>query len=106
MHIRRACGSEGQCLESCSCLNSASWKPVPASTWNGLCTDSCGEAASSAVALVDSGATHSFVSAALVSKYNLPMKLGGDMEVTLADGSQVEVSQTCCVPLVVCSGDR
>ena len=58
------------------------------------------------MALVDSGATHSFVPAALVSKHNLPMKLGGDMEVTLADGSQVEVSQTCCVPLVVCSGDR
>ena len=30
---------------------------------------------------------------------------GGDMEVTLADGSQVEVSLTCCVPLVVCSED-
>ena len=71
-----------------------------------MCTESCGEAASSAVALVDSGATHSFVSAALVSKHSLPVKPGGDMEVTLADGSQVEVSQMCCVPLVVCSGDR
>ena len=50
-------------------------------------------------------ATHSFVSAVLVSKFSLPVKPGGDMEVTLADGSQVEVSQTCCVPLVVCSGD-
>ena len=65
----------------------------------------CSDAALSAVALVDSGATHSFVSAALVSKFSLPVKPGGDMEVTLADGSQVEVSQTCCVPLVVCSGD-
>ena len=71
-----------------------------------MCTESCGDAASSAVALVDSGSMHSFVSAVLVSKFSLPVKLGGDMEVTLADGSQVEVSQTCCVPLVVCSGDH
>ena len=70
-----------------------------------MCTESCSDEALSAVALVDSGAMHS-VSAALVSKFSLPVKPGGDMEVTLADGSQVEVSQTCCVPLVVCSGDR
>ena len=70
-----------------------------------MCTEFCGDAASSAVALVDSGATHGFVSAALVSKFSLPVKPGGDMEVRLADGSQEE-SQTCCVPLVVCSGDR
>ena len=106
VRVHRACGAEGQCSESCSCLTSASWKPVPTATWNGMCTESCSDAASSAVALVDSGATHSFVSAALVSKFSLPVKPGGDMEVTLADGSQVEVSQTCCVPLVVCSGDR
>ena len=43
----------------------------------------------SAVALVDSGSLHSFVSAELVSKFSLPVKPGGDMEVTLADGSQV-----------------
>ena len=54
-------------------------------------TESCGDAASSAVALVDSGAMHSFVSAALVSKFSLLMKPGDDMEVTLADGSRVEV---------------
>ena len=71
-----------------------------------MCTDSCGDATSSAVALVDSGTTHNFVSAALVSKFSLPVKPGGDMHVTLADGSQVEVSQTCCVPLVVYSGDH
>ena len=70
MRVHRACGSEGQCAESCSCLTSASWKPVPASAWNGMCTESCGDAASSAVALVDSGVTHSFVSAALVSKFS------------------------------------
>ena len=75
------------------------------SAWNGMCTESCGDAASSAVALVDIGATHSFVSAVLVSKFSLLVKPGGDMEVTLADGSQVEVLQMCCVPLVVCSGD-
>ena len=106
MRVHRACRAEGQCSESCSCLSSASWKPVPAAAWNGMCTESCSDAALSAMALVDSGATHSFVSAALVSKFSLPVKPGGDMEVTLADGSQEEVSQTCCVPLVVCSGDR
>ena len=73
-------------------MASASWNPVPAAAWNGMCTESCSDAALSAVALVDSGATHSFVSAALVSKFSLPVKPGGDMEVTLADGSQVEVS--------------
>ena len=62
-------------------------------------------AAAAAVALVDSGASHSFVSAELVSRFSLPVKPGGDMEVTLADGSQVEASLRCCVPLVVCSGD-
>ena len=105
MRVHRACGAEGQCLESCSCLDSASWKPVPAFAWSKLCTESCGDAASSAVALVDSGASHSFVSAELVSKLSLPVKPGGDMKVTLADGSQVLASMTCCVPLVVCSGD-
>ena len=105
VQVHRACGAEGQCAESCSCLTSASWKPVPASAWNGMCTESCGNAAAAAVALIDSGASHSFVSAELVSRFSLPVKPGGDMEVTLADGSQVEVSLTCCVPLVVCSGD-
>ena len=105
MPVHRAGRADGQSLESCSCLDSASWKPVPTSAWNGICTESCGNAASSAVALVDSGAMHSFVCTALVSKFSLLVKPGGDMEVTLADRNQVEVSQTCCVPLVVCSGD-
>ena len=95
---------EGQCLESYSCLDSVR-KPVPPLAWNGMCTESCGDAASSAVALIDSGAMHSFVSAELVSSFSLLVKPGGNMEVTLADGSQVEALQTCCVPLVVCSGE-
>ena len=78
---------------------------MPASAWNGMCTESCGDAASAAVALVDSGALHSCVSAELVSRFSLPVKPGGDMELTIADGSQLEVSQMCCVPLVVCPGD-
>ena len=78
---------------------------MPASVWNGMCTESCGDAATAAVALIDSGASHSFVSAEPVSRFSLLVKPGGDMEVTLADGSQVEVSLTCCVPLFVCSGD-
>ena len=60
-----------------------------------MCTESCGDAASSAVALVDSGAMHSFVSAKLVCRFNLPVKPGGDMEVTLVDGSQVEALLMC-----------
>ena len=68
-------------------------------------TDYCGDAPSSAVALVDSGAMHSFVSTELLSRFSLLVKPGGDIEVALADGSQGEASQTCCVPLVVCSGD-
>ena len=39
------------------------------------------------VALIDSGATHCFVSAALVAKFELQVKQGGSMEVTLADKS-------------------
>ena len=68
-------------------------------------TESCGDAAYSTVVLVDSGAMHSFVSAELVSRFSLPVKPGGDMKVTLANGSQVEALLMCCVPLVVCSGD-
>ena len=79
MRVHRACGAEGQCLETCSCLDSASWKPVPASAWNEICTESCGNAASSAMALVDSGTTHSFVSAELVSRLSLLVNPGGDM---------------------------
>ena len=66
-----------------------------------MCTESCGDAASSALALVDSGAMHSFVSAELVGRFRLPLKPGGDMEVTLADGSHVKVSQMCCVKAYV-----
>ena len=39
------------------------------------------------VALVDSGATHCFVSATLVAKFELLVMPGGSMEVMLADGS-------------------
>ena len=55
------------------------------------------------VALVDSGAMHCFVSATLVAKFELPVKPGGSMDVTLADGSYVSTSHTCLVPLVVCA---
>ena len=39
------------------------------------------------VALVDSGATHGFVLATLVAKFELPVKPEGSKDVTLADGS-------------------
>ena len=45
------------------------------------------ERGTAAVALIDSGAMHCFVSALLVAKFELPVKPGGSMEVTLADGS-------------------
>ena len=78
---------------------------MPTSAWNGLCIESCGNVDLSAVALVNSGASHSFVSAELVSRFSLPVKPGFDMEVAFADGSQVGASNTCCIPLLVCSGD-
>ena len=56
-----------------------------------------------AVALVDSGALHCVVSEMLVAKFGLLVLPGDCMEVTLADGSQVEAFKTCLVPLVVCS---
>ena len=56
-----------------------------------------------AVALVDSGATHCFLSAELVAKFELPVKPGGSMDVTLADGSQISALHMCLVPLVVCA---
>ena len=61
---------------------------MPASAWNGLWTESCGDVESAAVALFDSSALHSFVSAELGSKFSLTVKPGDDMEVMLADGSQ------------------
>ena len=41
----------------------------------------------------------------MVGTFGLPVNPGGDIEVTLADGNQVEALQTQYVPLVVCSGD-
>ena len=58
---------------------------------------------SSIVALVDSGATHSFVAQELVQKYQLPVTMDGGMKVTLADGSLVTSSTLCQVPLVACT---
>ena len=56
-----------------------------------------------AVALVDSGATHSFVAASSVEKYGLQATLGTSMSVTLADGSVAIAKETCIVPLVFCT---
>ena len=50
------------------------------------------------VALVDSGATHSFVAQELVQKYQLPVTMDDGMKVTLADGSLVASSTLCQVP--------
>ena len=58
---------------------------------------------SGVVALVDSGATHSFVAQELVQKYQLPVTVDDGMKVTLADGSLVTSSTLCQVPLVACT---
>ena len=58
---------------------------------------------SSIVALVDSGATHSFVAQELVQKYQLPVTKDDGMKVTLADRSLVILSTLCQVPLVACT---
>ena len=84
-------------------MSAATWKPAHAFAWDGLCYAACGDAQTVVVALVDSSASHCFVSETLVTKFGLPVLLGDGMEVTLADRSQVEASQTCLVPLVVCS---
>ena len=55
------------------------------------------------VPLVDSGASHSFVVAKLVEKYQLTLILGTSMLVTLADGSQVTTSETCSIPIITCT---
>ena len=58
---------------------------------------------SSIVALVDSGATHSFVAQELVQKYQLPVTMDDGMKVTLADRSLVTLSTLCQVSLVACT---
>ena len=55
------------------------------------------------VALVDSSASHSFVTSKLVQKYHLTIDLDTSMVVTLADGSQVETWETCYVPIIICT---
>ena len=74
-----------------------------ATVWNEFCAGSCCDATRAALALVDSGAMHCFVSEALVTQLGLPVKPGVGMYVMSADRSQVLASQTCLVPLVVCS---
>ena len=68
-------------------MSKATWKPVLATAWNEFCAGSCCDATTAAVALVDSGATHCFVSGALVAKFGLPVKPAVGMDVTLADRS-------------------
>ena len=50
-----------------------------------------------------SDASHSFVAAKLVKKYQLTIILRTSMVVTLADGSQVTTPETCSVPIVICN---
>ena len=55
------------------------------------------------VTLVDSGASHSFVAAKLVEKYQLTVILGTSMVVSLADDSQVTTSEICSVTMIMCT---
>ena len=55
------------------------------------------------LALVYSGASHSFIAAKFVKKYQLTIILGTSMVVTLADGSQVTTSETCTIPIITCT---
>ena len=55
------------------------------------------------VALVDSGASHSFVASKLVQKYHLSIVLDTSMVVTLADGSQVGMRKTYYMPIITCT---
>ena len=57
--------------------------------------------ATAAVALVDSGVTHSFVSQAIIDKHGLPVHQVDGMQVTLADGHVVHSKTACVVPLLV-----
>ena len=81
----------------------AAWKPSFVPTWNGLCGDYESKLMSGVVALVDSGATHSFVAQELVHKYQLPVMVDNGMKVKLADGSLMTSSTLCQVPLVACT---
>ena len=55
------------------------------------------------VYLVDSSVSHSFVAAKLVEKCQLTVILGTSMLVMLADGSRVRTSETCLVPIIMCT---
>ena len=56
------------------------------------------------IALVDIGASHSFVAAKLVEKYQLTIILGTSMVVTLSPNeSQVTTSEICFVPIITCT---
>ena len=56
-----------------------------------------------AVALVDSSENHCFMSDSFVTKFEVLVLPGDDMEVTMADKNQVEAYKTYLVPLVICS---
>ena len=71
--------------------------------WSGLCGGSNEPLTPSVAALVDSGATHSFVGQKLVEEHQLLVAKDDGMKVTLADGSLVSSSTTCQVHLVACT---
>ena len=52
--------------------------------------------------LADIGASYSFVAAKLVEKHQLTIILGTSLVVTLANSSQVTISETCSLPIITC----
>ena len=67
-----------------------------------LCVHLAAGVSAAAEALVDNGATYTFVSSALLELHKLPVDQVVDMQVTLADGFTVSSGSSCVVPLVVC----
>ena len=57
-------------------------------------------------ALVDSGATNSFIGVDLVEKASLVCREAPEMVVTLADGSTVTSRHVCDLPLALAGGLR
>ena len=64
----------------------------------------CGRPSTAIGALVDSGATNSFVGADLVERASLVCCEAPEMVVTLADGSTVSSRHVCDLPLVLDGG--
>ena len=62
---------------------------------------SCNNAVLIVSALIDSGATHSFISKPLVQKLQLPLIFGLKLAVTLANGLDLPVRRMSLLPMAL-----